>query len=69
MSISSVNDLQSPPAVGLLAPKVYAEEGPVVEVGAEDVARSLEQQQSQISSREKPQRNLRLKIQLIIFNR
>lgn len=41
MSIPSINDLQSPPTVSLFTPEVYAKEGPVVEVWAENVAWSL----------------------------
>lgn len=42
VSIPGVNDLQGPSTVRLLAPEMHAEEGPVIEVGAEDVARSFE---------------------------
>lgn len=69
MPIAGVNDLQGPSTVRLLAPEVHAEERPVVEVGAEDVARPFEQQgrcrahrrgqqQPQVASGEEPQGDL-----------
>lgn len=44
MAISSVIDLQGPPAIRLFTPEVHAEEGPVIETRTENVPWPLEQQ-------------------------
>lgn len=71
--VAGVDDLQRPPALGALSPEVDAEEGPVVEVGADDVSGPLEEQrargahgrgeqQAQVTSREEAQRHLALNV-------
>lgn len=73
MAVAGVDDLQRPPALGALAPEVDAEEGPVVEVGADDVSGPLEEQrargahgrgeqQAQVTPREEAQRHLALDV-------
>lgn len=73
MPVAGVDDLQRPPALGALAPEVDAEEGPVVEVGADDVSGPLEEQrargahgrgeqQAQVTPREEAQRHLALDV-------
>lgn len=70
---AAVDDLQRPPALGLLAPEVHAEERPVVEVALDDVARPLEQQRAggahrrgeqhaQVAARVEAQRDLALHV-------
>lgn len=44
VAISSVIDLQGPPAIRLFTPEVHAEEGPVIETRTENVPWPLEQQ-------------------------
>lgn len=73
VAVAGVDDLQRPPALGALAPEVDAEEGPVVEVGADDVSGPLEEQrargahgrgeqQAQVTPREEAQRHLALDV-------
>lgn len=44
VSIAVIVDTQRPSSLRFFAPKMNAKEGPVVEIGADDVSRSLEQQ-------------------------
>lgn len=70
---ATVDHLQRPAALRLLAPEVHAEEGPVVEVGLGDVPWPLKQQRArrahrrgqqdaQVAAREEAQRNLALHV-------